>query len=713
MSLLVTVNDGAWDKVRRNFARLGGPLLGPGSGPTFVGLTITGLNASEFVMTDASKGLVSLAVPILVNKGGTGLVTITNHGLMVGSGTGAVTALAEASNGQLPIGSTGFDPVLATLTEGAGIDITNAAGSITIATTITQYTDELAQDAVGGILDNGTVGSIVFTYNDGDGVISAVTQDGEIDHDSLLNFASNEHFVQTDITNVSSALTTGLLKVTTTTGALSVVTDSSANWDTAYSHSGLTSGNPHNVTPTELGLVIGTNVQAWDAQLDDIAALALADGNIIVGNGTNWVAENGATARTSLGLGTTDSPQFTAIELGAAADTTITRVSAGVIAVEGVTVMMVGGAPTAHVHNGDTLQCDGINSDGGAFSFNTTAAVTFNQPVSLGTGELTCGSINKAANTLTLEIGGVAKVNILDTYVATEVDTYIRSGNLLAGVDDATVGVITCYGGATGTYGGRLYLYTNADADATIDSYYIRVAEDDLHIGDSLNGNIISVIGTGGAVNINKSVTLAASCDFTMAGHIIFNTNNSYIGFADPRITFNDTDNQIEVTGHIVGSNSLFLTEKASAGADVVGLGQIWVKNTTPNELWFTDDAGTDVQLGHRFVDRGDPAAADFLIAALTGDGTWYDLDLSSIVPAGAVAVVYQIQLQDDAVGTSIKLRKNGNSNQVNISRIRTMVVDVTNYADLITACDSNRVIEYALNAGATVCNIIIKGWFV
>ena len=36
------------------------------------------------------------------------------------------------------------------------------------------------------------------------------------------------------------------------------------------------------------------------------------------------------------------------IELGHATDTTITRVSAGVIAVEGVTVMMVGDAPTAH-----------------------------------------------------------------------------------------------------------------------------------------------------------------------------------------------------------------------------------------------------------------------------------------------------------------------------------------------------------------------------
>lgn len=42
--------------------------------------------------------------------------------------------------------------------------------------------------------------------------------------------------------------------------------------------------------------------------------------------------------RASLGLATTDSPQFTAVNVGHATDTTITRVSAGVIAVEGATI---------------------------------------------------------------------------------------------------------------------------------------------------------------------------------------------------------------------------------------------------------------------------------------------------------------------------------------------------------------------------------------
>lgn len=85
---------------------------------------------------------------------------------------------------------------------------------------------------------------------------------------------------------------------------------------------------------------IGVTVQGYDAQLADVAGLAVTDGNFIVGNGTNFVAESGATARTSLGLGTGDSPEFTAVNIGNATDTTITRSSAGVIAVEGSNVLM-------------------------------------------------------------------------------------------------------------------------------------------------------------------------------------------------------------------------------------------------------------------------------------------------------------------------------------------------------------------------------------
>lgn len=70
---------------------------------------------------------------------------------------------------------------------------------------------------------------------------------------------------------------------------------------------------------TNLGLAIGTDVQAYDAELTAIAGLAVTDGNFIVGNGTTWVAESGDTARTSLGLGTANTPTFRDVAIDSAA----------------------------------------------------------------------------------------------------------------------------------------------------------------------------------------------------------------------------------------------------------------------------------------------------------------------------------------------------------------------------------------------------------
>lgn len=53
---------------------------------------------------------------------------------------------------------------------------------------------------------------------------------------------------------------------------------------------------------TRFQVVGGRSVQPLDADLTAIAALANTDSNFIVGNGSTWVVESGATARTSLGV---------------------------------------------------------------------------------------------------------------------------------------------------------------------------------------------------------------------------------------------------------------------------------------------------------------------------------------------------------------------------------------------------------------------------
>lgn len=86
-----------------------------------------------------------------------GVTSLTANGLILGNGSSNVSALSAATNGQIPIGSTGNAPILATLTAGTNVTITNGPGSITID----------ASGASGGSVDTltGDVGGAVSGPN--------------------------------------------------------------------------------------------------------------------------------------------------------------------------------------------------------------------------------------------------------------------------------------------------------------------------------------------------------------------------------------------------------------------------------------------------------------------------------------------------------------------------------------------------------------------
>ena len=63
-------------------------------------------------------------------------------------------------------------------------------------------------------------------------------------------------------------------------------------------------------------------------------------------------------------------------------------------------------------------------------------------------------------------------------------------------------------------------------------------------------------------------------------------------------------DESVDLGGTLTSQGSLMVKERVMASADVAGQGQVWVKSSTPNELCFTDDAGTDiVGIGKYFYD--------------------------------------------------------------------------------------------------------------
>ncbi len=142
--------------------------LGSASASSVSSISITGdtggaLVSNAFTFTGGTTGLTfsgagtteTLTGTLIVANGGTGRTTLTNHGILVGAGTTAITQLAAATNGQLPIGSTGADPVIAALTAGAGISVTNGAGSITIAAIGTSSTWSTITANQTAAVDNG------------------------------------------------------------------------------------------------------------------------------------------------------------------------------------------------------------------------------------------------------------------------------------------------------------------------------------------------------------------------------------------------------------------------------------------------------------------------------------------------------------------------------------------------------------------------------
>jgi hypothetical protein len=109
---------------------------------------------------DIADGTINLTTKVTgvlpVANGGTGASTYTDGGILVGNGSGQFTALPQATNGQIPIGVTGSDPVLKTIAGVNGVNVTITADSIKISTPIIGVSNNSAGLLSPGIINPAT-----------------------------------------------------------------------------------------------------------------------------------------------------------------------------------------------------------------------------------------------------------------------------------------------------------------------------------------------------------------------------------------------------------------------------------------------------------------------------------------------------------------------------------------------------------------------------
>lgn len=89
-------------------------------------------------------------------------------------------------------------------------------------------------------------------------------------------------------------------------------------------------------------------------------------------------------------------------------------------------------------------------------------------------------------------------------------------------------------------------------------------------------------------------IELANASDSGNAPRLASNSSglDFFTGGSTPALGMSVYESQIDIYSPIR------IAERAAPAADFAGWGQLWVKDTTPNELWFTNDAGTSFQLG-------------------------------------------------------------------------------------------------------------------
>lgn len=269
-------------------------------------------------------------------------------------------------------------------------------------------------------------------------------------------------------------------------------------------------------------------------------------------------------------------------------------------------------------------------------------------------------------------ISGIPRtlIELNDTPAAYDVDKYLKS--TISGTEWSTVSGISGGGGLTWT------VISGTTTAVNNFGYLINASNNDVVL------SLPSSPSEGDTVGFCDFYDAALANDITISG-----SGSNIEGSSEPLVV------------DVIGAAGTLVYTDSARGWEIVSE----INNAINADMTTTFNY-------NNYVDRGDPSAYDFTQADLTLDAAWYDLDLSSIIPSNATAVILRILITDDGVESYIRFRKNGNSNTIAPMVVRTQVANVAIESTLIIPCDTSQVIEYSASSGCNSIVIVVQGWF-